>query len=68
MLEQNCQILSTEDTDDIISAEISNINTDEELYDTIKRCMIHGPCGHLNLNCVCMQDGKCSKKYPKRFN
>ena len=29
--------------------------------------MIYGPCSILNLNALCMKDGKCSKRYPRNF-
>ncbi|GFR00265.1 helitron_like_N domain-containing protein [Trichonephila clavata] len=27
--------------------------------------MIHGPCGSLNNNSLCVSDGKCTKRYPR---
>lgn len=29
---------------------------------------MHGPCGRLNPKCVCMNNGKCIKHYPRSFN
>ena len=42
--------------DDLISAELPD-STDpksKKLYDIVIKNMIHGPCGHYNLKCVCM--------------
>ena len=37
------------------------------LFEIVKRCMVHGPCGAANRNASCMKDGKCSKGFPKPY-
>ncbi|KAG2659649.1 hypothetical protein PVAP13_1KG374505 [Panicum virgatum] len=37
------------------------------LHELVCKHMMHGPCGVLNRNCGCMQDGACSFRYPKQF-
>eukprot|EP00794_Sanderia_malayensis_P021395 gene21395-biopygen17171 len=54
-----------EHIDRIISAEIPDQNTHTREHHIVKKHMMHGPCGILNPSCICMQDGKCTKKFPK---
>ncbi|GKB10267.1 DNA helicase, partial [Tanacetum coccineum] len=30
--------------------------------------MVHGPCGFADYEAVCMKEGKCGKKFPKKYN
>ena len=57
--------IKPEQVDSLIRAEIPNETEDKELFEIIKKNMIHGPCGQLNENSPCMHNGKCSKKFPK---
>ena len=49
--------LTAEQIDKCILAEFPDKNEDPKLYELVKKFMIHGPCGGLNKNCVCMKDG-----------
>ncbi|GFX16778.1 ATP-dependent DNA helicase [Trichonephila clavipes] len=49
----------------IISAEIPDPNVDQELFAIVTTNMIHGPCGTLNMMSPCMDNGKCTKRFPK---
>jgi hypothetical protein len=61
------------DIDNIISAEIPNPETEEELYNLVKKHMIHGPCGDIippnskRKKPPCIKNGRCSKFFPKKF-
>ena len=63
----NDKPLTLEQIDDIICAEIPDNDADPLAYDTVIRCMLHGPCGDAYPNALCMMNGKCSKHYPKKF-
>ncbi len=52
--------------DQIISAEIPSEN-DPVLRAAVLQHMIHNPCGEENPNAVCMNDGRCSNKFPRAF-
>ena len=53
--------------DKIVCAEFPDPNEDPLLFDTVMKCMVHGPCGARNPNASCMEDGKCMKKYPRTY-
>ena len=54
-----------EEIDKIVSAEIPDPNVDQELFDIVTTNMVHVPCGTLNMMSPCMDNGKCTKRFPK---
>ncbi|EAU86521.2 transcriptional factor B3 [Coprinopsis cinerea okayama7 len=60
--------LSTVDAiDSCIRAYWPDPFTEPRLFETVKNCMVHGPCGALNPRAPCMDNGKCTKNFPKPF-
>ncbi|XP_072071845.1 uncharacterized protein [Arachis hypogaea] len=55
------------DIDKVICAGIPNQFEHPELYKAVKKFMLHGPCGSVNIFSPCMKEGRCSKFYPKSF-
>ncbi|KAJ4770930.1 hypothetical protein LUZ62_055187 [Rhynchospora pubera] len=53
--------------DHFISAELPNPVFDPQGYYVVCQFMVHGPCGMARPNSPCMQDGKCTKRFPKPY-
>ena len=53
--------------DDYVCAELPDPIEEPVLFEVVTKCMLHGPCGDLNPDCPCMENGRCSKKYPRPF-
>jgi Helitron helicase-like domain at N-terminus len=56
-----------EDVDTMIKASWPDPVQEPALFNVVKRCMVHGPCGQWNPQAKCMKDGVCSKGFPKPF-
>lgn len=61
-------ILTAEDVDKYISAELSDPAVDPYGYKVVSEMMIHGPCGLAKISATCMQDRLCTKNFPKKYN
>ncbi|XP_024014541.1 uncharacterized protein LOC112088495 [Eutrema salsugineum] len=67
-LEAGHKLPTGDDNDKIICAEIPDKDIDPALYEIVEDVMMHGPCGALNKDSVCMAEGKCTKYFPKPFS
>ena len=67
VLEENSRLRTPADINSCISSQWPDSKMQPLLFETVKLTMIHGPCGNFNLSVPCMQNGKCTKGYPKAF-
>lgn len=66
ILENENKILSAQDIDKIISAEIPNPETQPRLFNLVTSHMVHTPCG-IGTNRSCMSNNRCSKRFPRPY-
>jgi len=64
---EDCKPHTVEDVDHMISAELPNSGTNKLAHETVAKCMMHGPCGAAFPNAPYMEEGKCKKQYPRKF-
>ena len=57
-LHPNNRYTSSDDIDQIISAEIPSKEDDPGLHMLVQKHMVHGPCGILPKESPCMKEGK----------
>lgn len=67
ILRETDKIRDPTDADSVVCAELPDRNEDPLLYKVVSECMIHGPCGDMNLQAPCMDGNKCSKNFPKEY-
>uniref|UniRef100_A0A7N0TYR9 ATP-dependent DNA helicase n=1 Tax=Kalanchoe fedtschenkoi TaxID=63787 RepID=A0A7N0TYR9_KALFE len=67
ILNERSKLRTADDIDSVVSAEIPDPVTHPDAYETVSRCLVHGPCGAENPNAPCMQDRKCTKRYSRAF-
>ncbi|PPQ72835.1 hypothetical protein CVT24_012881 [Panaeolus cyanescens] len=63
------KLFTPEDIDKLIWARWPDKDQHPLLFETVKSCMVHGPCGAANPNAICMDPEKkiCTKRFPKDF-
>lgn len=58
---------NAEDIDRIISAKIPDELIDPHYYKAVQSFMMHGPCGSARNYSPCIESGRCTKHFPKKF-
>ncbi len=64
---EECKPHTVEDVNRMISDELPNPETNKLAHETVAKCTMHGPCGAAFPNAPCMEEGKCKKQYPRKF-
>lgn len=70
VLAPESKLRSPTDVDRVVCAEIPDPEAEPVLHNIVTSTMMHGPCGSLcppGRTCTCMEDGICTKNYPRDF-
>jgi hypothetical protein len=67
ILDEASKLRTVEEINSAVSAEIPDPVTHPDAYETVTRCLVHGPSGVENPSAPCMEDGKCTKRFPRPF-
>ncbi|TFY55103.1 hypothetical protein EVG20_g9444 [Dentipellis fragilis] len=67
ILHESSRLTTPAEVDSVVHAHWPDPDREPRLFEIVKRCMVHGPCGAANPNAPCMREGKCSKGFPKAF-
>ena len=62
------KLTTTEAIDSCIQAYWPDPEKEPMLFDSVKRLMVHGLCGTANPRAPCMENGRCTKGFPKNFS
>ena len=65
-LKPHAKLRTPEQVDSLMSSEFPVDNP--ELLELIKKFMVHGPCDEQNRQSPCIENGKCTKGFPKPFS
>jgi PIF1-like helicase/Helitron helicase-like domain at N-terminus len=65
-LKPHAKLRTPQQVDSLMSSEFPVDNP--ELLELIKKFMVHNPCGDQNRQSPCMENGVCTKGFPKPFN
>ncbi len=70
ILRSEDKIRDTDQLDQLIKAQLPDLNDSKQkkLYKLVTNHMLHGPCGINNEKAPCMENNKCTKKFPKDFS
>ncbi len=61
------RVSTTEDINRLVSMELP-IPKNAPLFETVTKCLLHGPCSQEYPNTPCMVNGVCKKSYPRAFS
>ncbi|KAK6026601.1 hypothetical protein OSTOST_07420 [Ostertagia ostertagi] len=67
IMKDDWRVRTAEEVDKSVCAEIPNREAEPELYAAVTSYMIHRKCGAVDPRSPCMQNGSCSKRFPKQI-